>query len=788
MMRSMYSGVSGLRNHQTRMDVIGNNIANVNTAGFKKSRVVFKDMLYQNVRGASSPTGSRGGTNPMGVGLGMALSSIDQIHTGAPTSSTGRLTDMAIDGNGYFVVNDGNSRYYTRAGAFDFDVDGNLINADGLRVQGWLTNATNWTLDTNGDPTNISIAGYKTIEARATTEMDFTGNLDSGLNYTPARNEWQALTFSAIPYGGAQGGLFRLTFDGQETGNIAVGANTTATVANIQSALEGLPNIGTGNIAVSWDAVRQRYDIKFQGVLAALNQPTITWTAVPLNSGAGAGVAETTLGGGGDDEVQALSLGTPVPTRGTYTLTYEGVSTRAIAWDATAAQIEATLEEDIPALDTNVTVGGAVGGPFTITFTNGLGNTDVSMLGFNPNFTGGNAAIVPIIEGQEPTAVIPRNEIKTLDLTSATAGTFRLSYGGNNTSTIAFDVQDADDILAELNTIPELNGNVTVTQVTAPDAGHGGSYRIDFNNALAGRDIDQIFFNTTDNCDGTVRTTTQGRAAGYPEYSVSGSKDVYDSQGNVVTVYYRFFKCEIEPGTDPGVIPVDQPETRWACDFSTDPLFEEQAGYLANADFGAIDMVTGTQTGIGDRVYRVYNIPFNEVGNIINPNQAEFTYNINRQVPPPGTGTANINCTINFAELTQRAGDSSAWAYSQDGYAEGSLTSYSVGSDGTITGVYNNGQRRDLARVAIASFENPAGLQQMGGTLFAVSSNSGGAHIGAPMSQGLGKIIPSSLEMSNVDLSEEFTDMIVTQRGFQANSRIITTSDEMLQELVNLKR
>lgn len=466
MMRSMYASVSGLRNHQTRMDVIGNNIANVNTAGFKKSRVVFKDMLYQNVRGASNPTGSRGGTNPMGVGLGMALSSIDQIHTGAPATSTSKLTDMAIDGNGYFVVNDGNNRYYTRAGAFDFDIQGNLTNADGLRVQGWLANRDTWELNTSGDPTNISIGDYKSIEARATTEVKFSQNLDSGVE-----------------------------------------------IAQIE------------------DITKEDYD----------NYP-------------------------------------------------------------------------------------------------------------------------------DPKDIVP------------------------------------------------------------------------------------------------------------------GSRDVYDSLGNKVTVHYRLFKYQIQAAT-----PTTPAVTRWACDFSTDPLFENQEDYDANS-FKAVNLTTGDETGDGDKVIRIYNIEFDELGNITDPDNAKFTYTIDRQVPDPGHGSADIECTINFAELTQRAGKSTAWISHQNGYAQGSLTSYSVGSDGTITGVYDNEERRDLARVAIANFENPSGLQQMGGTLFAVSGNSGDADIGAPMTGGRGKIIPSSLEMSNVDLSEEFTDMIVTQRGFQANSRIITTSDEMLQELVNLKR
>lgn len=118
----------------------------------------------------------------------------------------------------------------------------------------------------------------------------------------------------------------------------------------------------------------------------------------------------------------------------------------------------------------------------------------------------------------------------------------------------------------------------------------------------------------------------------------------------------------------------------------------------------------------------------------------------------------------------------------------GSLLSYNVGIDGVIQGVYDNGNIKNLARVAIANFQNPSGLLQIGGSMYQESNNSGDAAIGGPGDQGMGAIIPGSLEMSNVDLSEEFTDMIVTQRGFQANSRVITTSDEMLQELVNLKR
>ena len=150
--------------------------------------------------------------------------------------------------------------------------------------------------------------------------------------------------------------------------------------------------------------------------------------------------------------------------------------------------------------------------------------------------------------------------------------------------------------------------------------------------------------------------------------------------------------------------------------------------------------------------------------------------------------TEDIDFTIDLSRLTQWESKSTAWAEFQDGYTMGSLTSFTIGQDGTIQGVYDNGTTKNLARVALANFQNPSGLMQVGNSLFQVSNNSGDPLIGAPGDEGMGAVLPSSLEMSNVDLSEEFTDMIVTQRGFQANSRIITTSDEMLQELVNLKR
>ncbi len=189
MMRSLFSGVSGLKSHQTKMDVIGNNIANINTVGFKSSRATFADMLSQTQAGAAAPTSTQGGTNPKQIGLGVAVASIDLIFTDGSPQSTGKNTDLALSGNGLFVVKNGDSIYYTRDGAFEFDGNGNyVLPGSGYLVQGW--NAVEGALNTNSTPTNIVVPAGKTMPAASTTQVDFSGNLNassatiSGITYT----------------------------------------------------------------------------------------------------------------------------------------------------------------------------------------------------------------------------------------------------------------------------------------------------------------------------------------------------------------------------------------------------------------------------------------------------------------------------------------------------------------------------------------------------------------------------------------------------------------------------
>lgn len=179
MMKALFAAIAGLQNHITYMDVVGNNIANVNTQGFKASRVTFQDMLTQTISGASAPTENRGGTNPQQVGLGMKIGGVDVLHTQGSLQATGRNTDFAIQGSGFFIVRDGARTFYTRDGAFDVAVTGELVNpTNGFKVQGWRAD-TNGVTDIDKPLESIIIPLGQSIAAQETTRVTLQGNLNS---------------------------------------------------------------------------------------------------------------------------------------------------------------------------------------------------------------------------------------------------------------------------------------------------------------------------------------------------------------------------------------------------------------------------------------------------------------------------------------------------------------------------------------------------------------------------------------------------------------------------------
>ena len=463
MMRSLYSGVSGLKNHQIRMDVIGNNVSNVNTHGFKAERVTFMDLISQELASASEPTDVRGGINPMQVGLGVMMASIDKMMTQGSLQNTGKNTDIAMSGEGFFVIREGEKQFYTRAGQFNLDKEGFYVHpGTGLRVQGWnaRTNAEGRAfVNTSGTLEDIQIPLYSKKPAKATTEVVFESNLNQAVGAVPP----------------------------------------DATPEEIQRFLSGPVDERRGHV-----------------------------TTINVY----------------DDEGKKREL------------RIEFWKTDENRWQARAALDEAE-------------------------------NVSINVIG----------------------------------------------PGGQDT-------------------------------------------------AIGGSDTFEVGFSS----DGRI-------------LSVSDGVDTRNSGRLEVELSFRI------------------------------------AGNPATQNVKLLMGESGAVRGV-----------------------------------------------------TQFASAFTTRAKEQDGYPMGYLEAFSIDKSGSILGTYSNGVKEPLAKIALAVFTNAGGLVKDGETKFLESINSGTPNIGEAGIGGRGKINAGLLEMSNVDLAEQFTDMIVTQRGFQANSRTITTSDQMIQEVLGLKR
>ena len=667
MMRSLYSGVGGLKNHQTRMDVIGNNIANVNTTGYKAGRVTFQDTLSQSMGAASAPSNTLGGTNPQQVGLGSALSSIDTIFTNGSVQSTGKNTDLCISGSGLFVVKSGQETFYTRNGAFDFDQQGNyILPGSGLYVQGWT--ATNGVLNTNAEPGNITIQAGKSMAAAQSSVSNYYNNLS-------ASTKGSAITNIQVTYA-----------DG-----------TTETVSNYAPVVSNDPNakilltlsdgkvaeVNAGTFNVGAGYTGEIYNSNINSI--SPNGGTLTLNLGPLNATDSAVFNPANI----DVTTGNYKIGDVFSS--THTIT-------AVTTDAAAKTVTLTLNGTAPTGFSSVTIPQPATGTYAVgdTFTVQKKITGATTDGSNNfNFTLANGQTIPANVTPTPTYTL----------------------GGNYT---------------------ESGTTQTITSVT----------RMEGNYSFNGKPVKSVGVVLA---DGTTTNALNGanyasNSTFYP--STSTTITTYDSLGNAHSVPVLITKTA---------------ENTWGLS-----LPGGGNNYTINEADGSTTTVNLTAT----------NLKFDTSGKYVSGTASlGMTY---------ANGAANNNVTINLSGLTQYAGNTTVTA-DADGNAAGVLSNISVESSGVITGTYTNGVTQAEAQVAMAQFNNPAGLLKSGSSLYSVSNNSGNANVKTANALGV-KITPSALEMSNVDLSSEFSDMIVTQRGFQSNSKIITVSDEMLETLVNMKR
>lgn len=689
MMRSLFSGVSGLKSHQTRMDVIGNNIANVNTTGFKSSRTTFADTLSQTLTGASSPQDELGGTNPKQIGLGTGVASIDMLFTDGSVQSTGKNTDLCLSGNGLFVVKQGNQTYYTRDGAFAFDADGNyVLPSSGLYVQGWTAeNGVLPTTKTESNMTKITIPSGKGMVAKATGMVTYENNLKANTE----GYEISSITVQYADGSTAATGLSSYKADSVSKGAITLGTDTNKSITLDDTAAYSFKTGDSLKGKTLWtskiDSVQASGDVTLTletgNVITGIDGTTTLTCANPLKDGNSYSIGSTYTITGAID-AQGVQIDSPAPGKTTLAVTLSDDANKG-------KQVKITVPN-----------------PQNYSYQDGQ---TVSFALPIASIKAGKDAVVNAANGQQ--ATLENNlEIKTADQ--------KYEYQGT----------DAD-------------GKV----VSVQRVGQGTAYTYN------GKEVSSVNIVTTDG-----RTLTGLSGAEYKKGkmfypTITTSLSIYDTEGKSHSVPLLLTKTEantwkasLAGGTNSTTITEDNGDMVTVSLDSSDIKFDTAGKYVSGA--GTLNLSYADHDG--------------------------------KQT------TADQSVAINFASLTQYSGSSTVKG-DTDGNAAGTLSSVSVDSSGIITGTYTNGVKQAEAQVAVAQFKNASGLTKTGSSLYQESNNSGKVNVKTASDLGV-TITPSALEMSNVDIANEFSDMIITQRGFQSNSKIITVGDEMLETLINMKR
>lgn len=684
MIDSIYIGITGLRSHQERLNVIGNNVANINTTAFKAGRVMFADVMSQTLSEGTSARGQVAATNPRQTGLGVQVSSIDIIQRQGALQQTGIDTDLAVEGEGMFVLTDGARDFYTRDGTFAFDVSGRLVDpTTGFVVKG---NLAIDTVDASSEVAfeaelkELSIPLNRESPARSTTRVQLAGNLDAAgggaavwtedtVFGAPARheglNEGELANLNSALAGNVPGAAkLKITIDagGVTTGGILnVPVKVYADIADLRDQLNAL--------LYADDSLKGK--VLFTRELVGGNSGLV------LRSISGGVDVSITVDDGGTSELPITSL---------MGFVQGGVQTGS---------------------------GVAVGSSQTL---NGLANvgedlTDGDIIRFTGIKPGGER-----FDGELIFAAGSRDTID--DLFAAVQD----AYGG---------------VRAGLD---PTTGRLILTEIPEEDSTATGDRVVGFD----------ISFSLLDQRT-SLREEKSALVGAEAPFSFSTNTQIFDGQGASHSLTFTFTK---------GLV---QNEWHWS---TTIDGVTPEAGNVGTVSFLADGTIDTFKSSDGEAL---------------------------RISPVNGAGTLTVDIaatdpTGRFGGLTQFVAPSSVAVRDQDGRASGNLVSVSIEINGHIRGVFDNGDSQIFARVPLAVFGNPGGLRREGDNMFVETTASGPARTGEATTEIQGLVRSGHIEMSNVDLAEEFTAMIVAQRGFQASARTITTSDEMLSELVNLKR
>ncbi|HHI9535319.1 TPA: flagellar hook protein FlgE [Campylobacter coli] len=847
MMRSLWSGVSGLQAHQVAMDVEGNNISNVNTTGFKYSRADFGTMFSQTVKIATAPTDGRGGSNPLQIGLGVSVSSTTRIHSQGSVQTTDKNTDVAINGDGFFMVSDdgGLTRYLTRSGDFKLDAYGNFVNNAGFVVQGWNINWDDQTIDSSRTPQNIFIDPGMHIPAAKSTEVAIKANLNSGLNIgTSSRNlyaldsvhGWNTKTQRAedendtgttqfyttsknavevTEKGVDAGSLFNAKGQGL---NLRDGQGIWVSYADAKFTTDRAngANVFDPNLTVA-----QQADVIFWG-----NKDIAVTLDINLN-----GVRIQ------NDNIRSLDEAIAyINTFTAPTDTRDGTGVKAVK-KADGSGIEFVNDnadgttDNMKNIDLTVNVGNSAGERNTIIYNANTGvfspqggnlttaqnNTDwiagAAQAGQPQNvkvvtahkyiYSSNPVTIPPMINPDGGPAFQPNNGNRPTDPASANywdairgslkntdARVFRttedlrellqrdarygVDYDGDGSSGF-----DTDDINQSVKVVVTENGNFAIsnaneTSTIPANAGAGA--------ATATTNPKNMSFNITaySNKQGTVSTndaftkifkafdgvlTVGGQIKESEQLKLSAFSaglEIYDSLGSKHTLEVQFVKqSTTQDGGNEWQMIIRVPEP----------------AEINTTGEGPNNIIVGTAR-------------FNNDGSLASYTPRTINFSPNNGAAPNQQIKLSFGTSGSNDGLVSSNSASTLTGQATDGYTSGNLKPDAIRVDdkGNILGEFTNGKTFAVAKIAMASVANNSGLEEIGGNLFKVTANSGNIVVGEAGTGGRGEMKTSALEMSNVDLSRSLTELIIIQRGYQANSKTISTSDQMLQTLIQLKQ
>lgn len=843
-MRSLWSGVSGLQAHQVAMDVEGNNISNVNTTGFKYSRADFGTMFSQTVKIATAPTDGRGGSNPLQIGLGVSVSSTTRIHSQGSVQTTDKNTDVAINGDGFFMVSDdgGLTNYLTRSGDFKLDAYGNFVNNAGFVVQGWNINWDDQTIDSSRTPQNIFIDPGMHIPAAKSTEVAIKANLNSGLNIgTSSRNlyaldsvhGWNTKTQRAE--------------DENDTGTTQFYTTSKNAVEVTEKGVDAgsLFNAnGQGLNLREGQGIWVSYaDAKFTTATAGANgvfnensqttqQNVIFWgnkdNAVNL---------DITLNGVNIQNANIRSLDEAIAYINTFTAptdTRDGTGVKAVK-KADGSGIEFVNDnadgttDNMKNIDLVVKQTNTAGERFRVTWNQQNQNFTAATVKANGNsawITGGTPGLteerVQIITAHKyvysstPVNIPPmynpdggpgydlanQNNPGTAEnnyfqavqggLLNTDSRTFRTTedlrellqrdarYGVDYDGSGGFEI-DGSDINEGVKVVVTENGNFAISNPNeipqrpgfvmpgAPGTQdnrttHNMSFNITaYSNKQGTVSTNDAFTKIFKAFDGVLTVGGQIKESEQLKLSAfSAGLEIYDSLGSKHTLEVQFVKqSTTQDGGNEWQMIIRVPEP----------------AEINTTGEGPTNIIVGTAR-------------FNNDGSLANYTPKTINFSPNNGAAPNQQIKLSFGTSGSNDGLVSSNSASTLTGQATDGYTSGNLKPDAIRVDdkGNILGEFTNGKTFAVAKIAMASVANNSGLEEIGGNLFKVTANSGNIVVGEAGTGGRGEMKTSALEMSNVDLSRSLTELIIIQRGYQANSKTISTSDQMLQTLIQLKQ